>query len=77
MGIDRIYELAGTAIKRVFYRTVKRPVANINVENRAQKAIEKKTAAPWHETTKKVIEELKQTREYYLQIIVAMFLYLF
>lgn len=59
MNIDKFYQVAGYTLKRLFNYIIK-PVKNFNVDNRAQKAIKKQTKAPWHDTTNKLINELKK-----------------
>ena len=60
MGIDKFYRNVGIGLRRVFQIFVKKPIRNFNIENRSFKAIEKPKVAPWHESTQKVIKELKK-----------------
>lgn len=60
MDIDKFYRFFGVMFKRAWNQLVSRPVKNYNVEQRAQKALEQKQPAPWHETTKQVIAEMKK-----------------
>ena len=66
MDIDRIYQLMGSAIKRLYGFYVKRPLQRFNVDNRAEKIIEKQKtipkAAPRHEGTDRLFRQLSQSK---------------
>lgn len=62
MDIDGIYRFLGKAARNVFYMVVQRPLKNFNVDNRALKRIEKKQAAPWHDKTKTIVEQMNQNK---------------
>jgi len=64
MNIDRFYELMGTMIKRVWGYYVKRPIQRFNVDNRAEKVLEKEReiprAAPRHEGTDQLYKQISR-----------------
>ena len=69
MDVDRIYQLMGSALKRVYGYYIKRPLQRFNVDNRAEKLVEKQKTipkmAPRHENTdqlfKQIIQSLSQS----------------
>lgn len=64
MDIDKVYRLAGGAMKRIWKLYVSKPFRDYNVENRAQKAIskDKPKAAQWHDATKAAVKETKKCK---------------
>lgn len=64
MDIDKVYRLAGGAMKRFWKLYVSKPFRDYNVENRAQKTIskDKPQAAQWHDATKAAVKETKKCK---------------
>lgn len=75
MDIDRFYRLMGAAMKRIYGYYVKRPLQRYNVDNRAEKLIEKDLeiprTAPRHEGTDHLFRKLSEGS--YLKIIFVKF----
>ncbi|CAG2103070.1 unnamed protein product [Medioppia subpectinata] len=71
MDIDRIYRILGSAFKRVYGFYVKRPLQRFNVDNRAEKAIDKQKAiprmAPRHERTDQLFKQITQNNPQFRQ----------
>ncbi|CAG2176815.1 unnamed protein product [Oppiella nova] len=64
MDIDRLYRIMGAMIKRVYGYYITRPLQRFNVDNRAEKAIDRQhvvpKAAPRHERTDQLFTEITQ-----------------
>lgn len=64
MDIDKVYRLAGGALKRIWKLYISKPFRDYNVENRAQKAISKEKPEPaqWHDSTQEAFKEAKKCK---------------
>lgn len=62
MDIDKVYRLAGGALKRFWKLYISKPFRDYNVESRATKAISKSKpeAAQWHDATQAAFKEAKK-----------------